>query len=252
MVQIHHVTLSRTQLESIPEGERRLFILAAHVANELNVLSKFFHFSTAHKTDEPILVHAHNAQSLVLARVLTGKIYECWRFLNAAFFATALSKSYESQFEDEAKQALEEVKRYFGRKNPIELVRNKHAFHYALDQVDAGFSAVIEGDPLEIYFAKSNANTLFAFGDAVAGRAMLETIRPGDAPGAFETLHGDTVKMVRLLGTVLGQIMALCIKTHLGGDLYSLGAKVIEVEGAPDSQEVSIPYFIEITDEGNA
>jgi hypothetical protein len=252
VVRIHHITLSRVQLESIPEGERRLLVLAAHAANELNVLSKLFHFSVGGKTDVPILMQAGNAQSLVLGRVLAGKIYECWNLLKSAFFSTALSKSYVPQFDEEAKQALEGIKRYFGRENPIASVRNKHAFHYALDQIDAGYRAVIDGDPLEIYLAKANANTLFAFGDTIAGRAMLETIKPGDARGAFETLIDDTTKMVGLLNTVTGQIMAICIKAHLGSDLYSLGARVIEVEGAPESQEVSIPYFIEIVDEGDA
>lgn len=245
-MRIHCITLSQAQLESIPEGERRLLILAAHAANELNVLSKLFHFSIGGKTDTPILVQAGNAQSLVLGRVLAGKIYECWNLLQSAFFATALSKSYVPMFDEETGQALDSIKRYFGRENPIASVRNKHAFHYALDQIDAGYRAVIDGDPLEIYLAKENANTLFAFGDTIAGRAMLEAIKPGDARGAFGILIDDTVKMVGLLNTVIGEIMAICIEAHLGGDFYSLCAKVIEVEGAPNSQEISIPYFIEI------
>ena len=81
---------------------------------------------------------------------------------------------------------------------------------------------------------------------------MLETIKPGDARRAFEILIDDTAKMVGLLNTVIGQIMAICIQAHLGGDLYSLGAKVIEVEEAPDSQEISIPYFIEIANGSDA
>ena len=252
MVRLHRITLSRSQLESVPEAERRLLILIAHAANELNVLSKLFRFSAGARSETPVLAQAENAQALILGRILTGKIYECWNLLQAAFFGAAISKTYVPRFDAEAAQSLESVKRYFGRENAISAVRNKHAFHYAPDQIDAGYRAVIDGDPLEIYLAKANANTFYAFGDTIAGRAMLETIKPGDALGAFETLINDTTKMVDRLSTVIGAIMVTCIQAHLGGDLYSLGATVIEVEGVPDSQEVSIPYFIEIAGESDA
>lgn len=252
MISIHHISLSRSQLDTIPDPERRLLVLVAHAANELNVLSKLFHFSAGSKSETAVLMQAENAQALVLGRVLTGKIYECWKLLQSAFFGAALSKTYVPLFDNEALEALEDVKRYFGRENPIATVRNGHAFHYSLDQIDAGYRAVFDGDPLDIYLAKANANTLYAFGDTVAGRAMLEAIKPGDAKGAFELLIGDTTRMVDKINAVIGAIMMICIETHLGGNLYSLGAKVIEVEGAPDSQEIAIPYFIEIVDTPHA
>lgn len=248
MIIIHHITLSRSQLGTIPDTERRLFILIAHAANELNVLSRLFHFSAKSKFQTGLMMHAENAQALVLGRLLTGKLYECWKLLQSAFFGAALSKTYEPLFDNEASCVLEEVKRYFGRENPIAAIRNGHAFHYSLDQIDAGYRAVIDGDSLDIYLAKANANTLYTFGDTIAGRAMLETIKPGDAKGAFELLINDTTRMVDKINTVIGAIMKVCIEKHLGGSLYSLGAKAIEVEGAPDSQEIAIPYFIEISD----
>ena len=252
MVRIHQITLSRSQLDSVPDAERRLLILIAHADNELNVLAKLFHFSTRARSKTPILAQAENAQALVLGRILTGKICECWQLLESAFFGTALSKTYVPRFGKEAVQALESIKRYFGRNNPITAIRNQHAFHYALDKIDAGYRALVDGDPLEVYLSEANANTLYAFADTIAGRAMLETIKPGDHQGAFETLIADTSKMVNLLNTVIGEIMVTCIQTHFGGDLYSLGAKEIEIEGASDSQEISIPYFIEIVAEHDA
>jgi len=246
MVRIHHVTLTRPQLDAIPETERRLLVLMAHASNELSILSKLFHFSARSSAKNPILMQAENAQALVLGRVLTGKIYECWNLLQSAFFGTALSKAYVPQFDEEASQALDEVKRYFGRGNLIETVRNKHAFHYAPDQIDAGYRALVDGDPLEVYLSDSNANTLYAFADAIAGRAMLEGIKPADARRAFEMLVDDTARMVGRLNIIIGQILAISFRTHLGGDLEELGARLVNIEGAPNSQAVSIPYFVEI------
>ena len=248
MVRLHQITLSRAQLDAIPGDERRLLILVAHAANELNVLSKLFHFSAGAKSTEPILQQAENAQALILGRLLTGKIHECWMLLQSAFFGTALSKTYEPQFDVEAKQALDALKQYFSCSNIIATVRNKHAFHYSLDQVDAGYNSLVDGDPLEIYLSKANANTLFAFGDTIANRAMLEAIRPGDHKAAFENLIDETSKSVANLNLVIGSMMAICIGSFLGSDLYSLGAVVVDVDGHPDSQQVLIPYFIEFSE----
>lgn len=94
-------------------------------------------------------------------------------------------------------------------------------------------------------------NTLYAFGDTIAGRAMLESIKPGAHQEGYEALLQETLLAVNHMQTVIGTIMALCFEKHFGGSLYDLGAKTIEIEGAPDSQTVKIPYFIEIHDEND-
>lgn len=251
MVRIHQITLSRKQLDAVPEHERRLLVLMAHADNELNVLSKLFHFSTKAESKTPIQMQARNTQAMVLGRVLTGKIYECWNLMQSAFFRSGISKKFESQFDAEASEALDGLKRYFGRDNLIARVRNGHAFHYSTDQIDAGYRTLVDGDPLEVYLAKSNANTLYTFGDTIAGRAMLEDIRPGDHKRAFEMLVEETARAVARINEVIGAVMAICFKTYLGGDLYALGAKDIEIEGAPGSQSVSIPYFVEIAEDND-
>jgi len=246
MLQIHHITLSRQQLDVIPANERRLLILLAHAANELNILAKLFHFTAQASSEIPMLLLAENAQGLVVGRLLTGKIYEFWQLLQTSFFGSALSKTYQCQFDAEALAALNALKHYFSRENIIATVRNKFAFHYNPAQIDAGYEALVEGDALEVYLAQHNVNSLYAFGDIIVGRAMLESINPTDHRAAFEMLIAQTSEIVSHIDTVISQIMAICFKAYLGRDLYALGAKIMEIEGAPDSQEVAIPYFIEI------
>lgn len=246
MISLHRIQLTRAHLDSVPTAERRLLVLVAHAANEINTLSKLFHFA-ASASDDGIVGHAERAQALVLGRVLTGKIYEFWKLLKASFFGTQLSRDYEPLFDDESREALGNLKKYFGRENLIAIVRNKFAFHYAADQVDAGYSALVEGDALEVYLAQHNGNTLFTFAETIAGRAMLEGIRAGDPEAAFSALIRETSDAVGLITEVAGGIMDVCISRNLRKTLYELGADIIEVEGIPDSQGVSIPFFIEIS-----
>ena len=247
-MKIHHLKLSRAQLDSIPADERRLLILIAHAANELSVLTKLFHFAAGTVTDDalPHFEHAHNTQALVLGRILTGKIYEWWVLMQSAFFGTRLSQLYEPLFEPDPRMALDMLKRYFGRDNIIGRIRNKFAFHYSPDQVDPGYTAVIDDDPLSMYLSKHNTNTLYDFAETVTGRAMLDLINPNDHEAAFGQLIDESSRAVSQIADVTGQIILLCFDRHLGGNIYSLGAEVIDVEGAPESETISIPYFIEV------
>ena len=246
MVKLHRIQITRAHLDAVPMTERHLLVLVAHAANEINTLSKLFHFA-ASASDDGIVGHAERAQALLLGRVLTGKLYEFWKLLEASFFGTQLSRDYEPLFDNESREALGNLKKYFGKANLIAMVRNKFAFHYAADQVDAGYSALVEDDALEVYLAQHNGNTHFTFAETIAGRAMLEGIRAGAPEEAFSALIRETSDAVGLITEVAGGILDVCISRNLGKTLYELGANIIEVQGAPDSQGVSIPFFIEIS-----
>ena len=245
MVAIRHIALTRSQLDAIPESERRLVILVTHAANELNALSKLFHYSATATAKDPILLQAENAQALVLARLLTGKIYECWQLLQSAFFGSALSKTYHPFFDADALQSLDALKRYFSHENVIASMRNNFAFHYSLDQIDAGYSSLIDGDALDVYFGNEDGNSFFAFADTITGRAMLEAIAPGDPEAAFETLIDVTVKAVRNLNLLIASLMAICFKKHFGEDFFRTRSILVNVEGVPESVSIHIPYFVE-------
>lgn len=249
MIQLHHFTLSKAQLDAIPEPERVLIVLLGHAANELSVLTKLFHFCSSHEADIPVLIEARNAQALVMGRLLTGKLYECWKLLQSSFFGSRVSKQYEPLFDPEAAAALENLKKYFGRKNLIETVRNGFAFHYAPDQIQAGYDTIGERDALDVYLSKTNANTLYVFAETVAGRSLMERISAGDHARSIGTLIEETSRVIGWLNEVIAACLLTCFRLHVGGDLYALGAKVVEVEGAPDWQSVTIPYFVEIAEQ---
>lgn len=247
MITLHQIDLTKERLDRIPPAERRLLVLVAHGANEINTLSKLFHFASS-STDEGISGHAERTQALVLGRLLTGKIYEFWKMLQASYFGAQLSRDYEPLLDAESLGALRDLKRYFGRDNLVSVVRNKFAFHYSPEQIDAGYLALVAGDPLEVYLAHHNGNTLFAFAETIAGRAMLEGIVPGNPDQAFGALLKETSMIVGLMSEVAGGLMDVCIRRNLQATLYDFGVQVVEVEGVPDSQQVSIPFFIEIDD----
>ena len=248
MIQLHHFTLTRAQLDAIPAAERTLVVLLSHAANELSVLTKLFQFCSRHEGTDRLLLEARNAQALVMGRLFTGKLYETWQLLQSAFFRTAISRTYEPLFDATAAAALSNLKRYFSRRNLIENVRNRFAFHYAPDQVDEGFARLIDGDPLDVYLSETNANTLYTFAESIATRSLFQSIAPDHAQ-AFDMLIRETSQAVGWLNEVIGACLTICLRLHVGGDLYALGAEVVNVEGAPDMRTVTVPYFVETPNE---
>lgn len=249
-MRLHHFKLRRETLESVPDAERTLLVLLGHAANELSVLTKLFHFCATPADEAEVLMQARNAQALVLGRLLTGKIYECWQLLQSAYFGSQVSRTYAPLLDPAPSAAIDSLGRYFGRDNVIERVRNRFAFHYSPDQVPLGFAKLIDGDSLDIYLSETNANTLYSFAESVTGRALMESIDPADHSRSVGTLIDETTDAIGWLNEAIAGIFTTCFRRHIGGNIYELGAKPLDIEGAPDWKSVAIPYFVEIAEAG--
>jgi len=184
-------------------------------------------------------------QGLLLGRLLTGKLYEVWQLFGSAFFATKISAIYEPLFDKESQEAFLELKRYFGKSNLISTVRNKHAFHYSVEQIPAGFAKLVEDIPLDIYISEFNSNTMYAFADDILNTAMLESIVPGDHHKAMESYMEETSKVSGLFATVLGRCMAIAIQKYLNVEFSAQHHSNVSINNASKWDEVKIPFFIE-------
>jgi hypothetical protein len=245
-ITLHHISFTKAQLAAVPEAERNLFVLLGHAANELAIMAKLFHFAAGNHSDNPVIEKAENAQALLLGRLLTGKIHEFWELVRTGYFGTAISRTYRNDLPPETQVALEAMGRYFGQDNLIARVRNSHAFHYDVRQIAEGFRTLGDDEPLVAYLSQMNPNSLYAFADTISGRAMLENVSPGDPALAFNALITETSRAIGWINEIAGGLMVAFLTRHLGGNMYALGAREVQIEGAPNSQDVSIPYFVEI------
>ena len=250
MVTLCHFKISAEQLNSMPESERVALVLLCHAANELAVLGKMFHFCTNFEVDdEGVLADAQNTQSLLMGRLLTGKLYEFWKLLDKAYFCKdGPSKKYAQLLDPDAKDALDQIKKYFSGNNLIKTVRQKFAFHYSPDQIKNGFRQIVENDPLDVYLSSSNFNSLYAFAETIAGRSLLEAINPGNHREAFEQLIRETSDVSGWINRFLGGCISIAFNKHIGDDLDSVGAVQISLNADHEFEKFSIPYFFEMRD----
>jgi hypothetical protein len=59
----------------------------------------------------------------------------------------------------------------------------------------------------------------------------------------------ETSAAIAWLKEVIGACLSTCLELHVGGNLYSLGARTVEIDGAPNWKDISLPFFIEIADQ---
>lgn len=242
-MKIHRAQLGATKLSKVPENERVLFVLLGHFVNEINVLNKTFYLCSQFQDEPKWRSHAHTSQALVFARILIGKLYEGWELLRKGYFDSQTSKIYDERLNQEAKDALSNLKRYFGRANLIDTIRNKFSFHYSLPDTRVALARELDNEELLMYLADSNGNTLYYFSEYIVNTALLEAIEEGDTGKALERLIGESAKVVRWFNELASGIMAHVVDKYLLESDGKLMLESIDLGHVPVAEQIEIPYF---------
>jgi hypothetical protein len=188
---------------------------------------------------------AHSTQALTIAKVLTGKLFEAWRFLEQGFFASKVSATYEPKLEAEAADALSNLKRYFGRKNLVVEVRNNLAFHYSAEQIRTGFERVPPSEDWSIVVAESSGNTLYYAADLVANYALLHLVDPTDPWKGLDKLMSELVPISRWFSDLATGCWLIFADRYLANANGAIPVQELHIEGAPALGDVRVPFFVE-------
>ncbi len=245
-ISVYRMPISKEILDSIPEKERSLFIVVGHLSNELNIFSKLFFWASKFSDEEPVRHKANITQSLALARILAGKLFEGWNTIGKVYFSTKLSKEYHSLLSQEAKDALKELGKYFGKENIVMKIRNEFAFHYDHKQITDGFNALKVEEDWEIYLTEANGNSLYYVAELAANYALLNSIDSSDLKTAIETLVDELIQIGKLFTTFLGGcLVVISHRYFLNKDGKLAYEEECQLTDAPSIYDISIPYFVE-------
>ncbi|MFC0666138.1 hypothetical protein ACFSKY_14515 [Azotobacter chroococcum] len=248
---IYEWLLKPEKLRQMPEDERALFVLLAHVANELNVLNKLFYICSQHRKDEKWHIHAHTTQALIIARLFVGKLYEAWEALQQGYFKSMLGRKYTPLLPADAKESLSKLKKYFGKPNIVRELRNNFAFHYSLEHIKGTLNKNLnkdEPDSSEMiaYMSNSIGNTLYYFSESVIGAAILEKIDQSQPAAAFDKLIVESTDLMAWFNEFIGGIMFLFCEKYMLEDDGKITLLPINIGSIPLAESIEIPYFIEL------
>jgi len=243
---VYTTDVAKEMLARIPDQERTFLLGIGHIANEVNVLQKLFYWASCSIGDHDLIRKAHTTQAITLAKVLAGKLSEAWVFLQKAFFASSLSKDWESKLQPDALEALKKLKKYFGRNNLVVNVRNRFAFHYSASDIAAGFALPPDGESWQVIMSESNANSLYYVADLVANYAMLESISPGRHQTAIERLIDELISVARFFIEFAGGCWIVATDMYLLREDGKMPVKEYKIEDAPALDRVDLPFFVEV------
>jgi len=233
--------MPKAQLDAAPDTERAFFLLAGFVCDEVMLLIRLMLSCMPSDQCGVREQRAQNAQVLILNALLSGVLYEGWCLLRKTWFVDEVfGKEYESQMPEASTNALEIIKKYFGRDNVIKTARNKFAFHLDPGILAAGYRGVPDTEDCAWYVAKDVVNDLHYISHVVAGRALFDNISPGDPGEGVRRLVQETTDVSDAFTLFLHGVMRVFIDRHLKG--YTLETE--DVKGVPSLSTVRIPYFV--------
>ncbi|MBI3128204.1 MAG: hypothetical protein HYZ11_11415 [Candidatus Tectomicrobia bacterium] len=234
----------------MPEKDRNLLFLLGHIANENIILQKLLLMcipaGETEKTQEESW--AVVTQSLLIAKVLVSKLFEAWNKVGLLIFNDKLFEgSLFADMPQYGKDALTELKRYFGQNNHFCTVRNKLTFHYDIPEIKKSFESLPETDELAILLGERNGNCLYYLSEVVMMETLVDRIYGGGREAAVNKFFDD----LNNCSSYFGYFMQACMTVLIERNFEDKEHKEIEVVDPPSLDSIKIPFFVHVGDESS-
>ncbi len=140
---------------------------------------------------------AYRTQASVIGMICIGKIFEGWRLLESSFFASLLFKKYEAKLSAAGSEALQNLKKYFGKKDVISKIRNNFSFHNPSFEMIRDLLASIPDDAeLHMYLGTQHANSNYYLSEEIVSRAMLTTyVKSNSLQEAMDRMYKELTEV---------------------------------------------------------
>jgi hypothetical protein len=223
MPRLKRVRLTKTDLDRIPADERFFYLMAGHLANDVNILGQLLiaAFNSAFaRPGEPARDEPHNAagqaQLFLLLKLLAGRLHEANSLIGSHYFAKGLHKKYEHEMSEKARDARHRFSAYFGsQSNVITAIRNKIAFHLSSEELESVYDAVHGDFEFVQYIGDYISHTLF-FGSEILSINAMTTLVDGNTPlEAIDKIYKDVTEVSQSLGLFVMGYMQVMINRYL-------------------------------------
>jgi hypothetical protein len=251
VLDILRMEITKELLRKMAKEERCLFLALGHASNQVNALWKLVIVLTNGDETDSVKQRLEGAQTQIFVRLTIGAMQEAWRLIEDRFLKRLLGREFMPLLDSPAAEALERLKKRFGKLNRLAVIRNNYAFHHPeIDEVDAAFERAAAGEESEdadwaIYFNKALLNTFFFVSDFVLVHGMANAMAEADVNEAHRRLLGEMAPVANDLSEFTFGFAAAIFKRYVGNDLTM--TLVAKVDDAPDIDDLRYPFFVETT-----
>ncbi len=245
-MKLRRVSLPVSELSKLPPAERDVFFLVGHINNEISSLLKVHGWSlvgTNRSGLTPIEANASNAQAMIYARILAGKLEEAWIAINKSWFAhKSVSIGLGPLLHPEAIASLSYLKAYFNAKNLIHEVRNNYAFHYNTKSMGQSWERAADEQFFEVVIGVNRGSTINLAAELVANVALFHSVAPGDPQAGLKQFLSDVHLVAEHFQNFCEGVTRAIIERASGTNLDEHGT-VADIYPSQKYSEVRIPVF---------
>jgi hypothetical protein len=250
MAELQRIRLTKADLDRIPADERFFYVMAGHLANDVNILGKLLigalnNWKSRGERREGPRLDAGLAQTFLLLKLLAGRLHEAYILVGSHYFSKGFREKYEGNMSKKAIHARHYFSAYFGgNSNIITSIRNKFAFHLDREKIDEVYNDLPNDFSFDHYLGKYVAHTLFYGSEIIFLNAMATVVQ--DAPTALEAIdkiYADVVDASESLSVFVTGFIQVMITRYIGP------VKPDQIENLTIKDELSIsrytlPFFV--------
>jgi hypothetical protein len=218
--------------------------MATGLANDLQSLMKLFAVAVDEKRDELIIKQGGSAVGMLMLRLLAGRLWEGWQLICSAY--KPIEPNYETVLGPETREALGELRTYFGQKrNLMNTVRDKIGFHADRGIVKRAFERLPDDAAMGDYLCRTIGNTLYFSAELLHYEAIHGFTGTTDQLASLRKLVRDVQRLVGHFNTFIFGFAAIFLSRHLRRQLSEMRSNKTCLDGIPHLDELQLPYFTE-------
>jgi len=202
-IEIGKIKISKDEILGIPEDERKQFLLASCLVNDIHHILDISRVSLLQKSKNNIMDEHYKSQVIFVVTLLIGKLKEGHEIFRKNFHSTESSKEYLSSLNPESKEFVKEINTGFNKNRWFKEIRNKISFHYDDDEVIGIFNDLNPEEKLCFYLSDYGLNQFSTIHSALL-HGMLNKIDSSNLDESVLVLNTEikrlSVKMLRFFG----------------------------------------------------
>lgn len=238
---IYPLQIPKALLDAAPENERILYLMAGQLANDLNILSNLAIIVMNPVSGHEIFARARTATTMLFLKLLAGKVNEGWKLFGQKL--SPLYPKYEADFDDAAKQRLDELKKYFGKSNVVHIVRNKAGFHSDTELISRGYASFPDTEVFVDYFSETPGHCLYFSAELISVVGMTHVINESDWRMGLTRIADEICGIAERLGRLLIEYMRVFLEKYLTNSVNDINVTMCTIPDGPPIDTVTIPFF---------
>jgi len=219
---IGELTITKRDLERIPDKDRIFFLQMLNLITEINVFQKLLLYSMRYPRNNVQKI-AKAQISLNLLFVLAGKLFEGWKLIDKrkpkkgerkkGFSKNWFPKKYKSLLSHDGNKHLNQLEQYFGNPNNIiKKIRNKISHHFDSEIIRKHFPSTTIKE-ISLYLPKY-IGEIFSTSNYITLDGFFTQIDPNQAK-AFRIVVGDVLSVSKNFGELIGDYVGIIREKYL-------------------------------------